>query len=222
MRRGSPSRRHRGCARRARLGVAAHGRPRRERARGELGESGVAELTTVAPARSSPFSTRVIAMTRTFRRERVRERVLLVLPVGRSPPRGAILEATVRVAEPRPPRRRLRRARLARAPGHPRGARGVELASDRPPRGSRRPRGPAARPRRARGRARYERRPPRRSSSASSSARTRGCRPTCRTTSAPRGSTTCSPCRGRTSPSSPPASSASAGCCGCHGSRASS
>ena len=71
---------------------------------GELGENGVAELTTVAPARSSPFSTRVIAMTRTFRRERVRERVLLVLPVGRSPPRGAILEATVRVAEPRPPR----------------------------------------------------------------------------------------------------------------------
>ncbi len=32
---------------------------------------------------------------------RVRERVLLVLPVGRSPPRGAILEATVRVGEPR-------------------------------------------------------------------------------------------------------------------------
>jgi len=71
---------------------------------GELGESGVAQLTTVAPARSSPYSTRVIAMTRTFRRERVRERVLLVLPVGRSPPRGSILQATVRVAEPRPPR----------------------------------------------------------------------------------------------------------------------
>jgi hypothetical protein len=28
--------------------------------------------------------------------------VLLVLPVGRSPPRGAVIDATVRVAEPRP------------------------------------------------------------------------------------------------------------------------
>ena len=68
----------------------------------ELGQTGVAELVTVAPARSSPWSTRVIAMTREFRRTPVRERVLLVLPVGRSPPRGAILEASVRVAEPRP------------------------------------------------------------------------------------------------------------------------
>jgi competence protein ComEC len=68
----------------------------------ELGESGVAELVTIAPARTSPWATRVVAMTREFRRARVRERVLLVLPVGRSPPRGAILEATVRVLEPRP------------------------------------------------------------------------------------------------------------------------
>ena len=70
----------------------------------QLGETGVAELVTVAPARSSQWSTRVIAMTREFRHVRVRERVLVVLPVGRSPPRGAILEATVRVAEPEPPR----------------------------------------------------------------------------------------------------------------------
>ena len=68
----------------------------------ELGESGVAELVTVAPARSSPWSTRVIAVTREFRHVPVRERVLLVLPVGRSPPRGAILEVSVRIAEPRP------------------------------------------------------------------------------------------------------------------------
>jgi competence protein ComEC len=67
-----------------------------------VGESGVAELVTVAPARSSPYATRVLAMARTFRREPVSERVLLVLPVGRSPPRGAVIEATVRVAEPRP------------------------------------------------------------------------------------------------------------------------
>jgi len=52
----------------------------------DMGATGVAELVTVAPARSSPWSTRVIAVTRTFRHEAVRERVLLVLPVGRSPP----------------------------------------------------------------------------------------------------------------------------------------
>jgi competence protein ComEC len=67
-----------------------------------VGESGVAELVTVAPARSSQFAIRVIAMTHAFRHESLRERVLLVLPVGRSPPRGAIVEATVRIAEPRP------------------------------------------------------------------------------------------------------------------------
>lgn len=68
----------------------------------EIGRTGVAELVTLAPARSSSFSTRVIAETRQFRGEFVRERVLLVLPLGRSPPRGAVLRATVRVAEPRP------------------------------------------------------------------------------------------------------------------------
>ena len=67
-----------------------------------VGESGVAELVTVAPARSSPYAIRVLAVARAFRRKQLSERVLLVLPVGRSPPRGAIIEATVRVAEPRP------------------------------------------------------------------------------------------------------------------------
>jgi competence protein ComEC len=68
----------------------------------ELGESGSVELVTVAPARSSPWSIRVIATTRTFRRSAVHERVLLVLPAGRSPPRrGTIVEASVRVVEPR-------------------------------------------------------------------------------------------------------------------------
>jgi competence protein ComEC len=70
---------------------------------GRLGETGVAELVTVAPARSSPWSTRVVAVASEFHRERLSERVLLVLPVGRSPPRGAVLEATVRVTEPRAP-----------------------------------------------------------------------------------------------------------------------
>jgi competence protein ComEC len=68
----------------------------------ELGEDGTARLVTVAPARSSPWSTRVIAFVEQFRARALHERVLLVLPVGRSPPRGSILEATVRVSEPRP------------------------------------------------------------------------------------------------------------------------
>jgi competence protein ComEC len=68
----------------------------------EIGESGPAELVTVAPARPSPWAIRVIALAREFRHAPVRERVLLVLPVGRSPPRGTILEASIRVTEPRP------------------------------------------------------------------------------------------------------------------------
>ncbi|HUG63838.1 MAG TPA: DNA internalization-related competence protein ComEC/Rec2 [Gaiellaceae bacterium] len=67
----------------------------------EIGEVGHAELVTVAPARTSVWATRVIAVARSFRAESLRERALLVLPAGRSPPRGALIEATVRVAEPR-------------------------------------------------------------------------------------------------------------------------
>jgi len=67
----------------------------------EVGEVGRAELTTVAPARTTEYAIRVLADVRSFRSERLRERVLVVLPLGRSPPRGALLEATVRVAEPR-------------------------------------------------------------------------------------------------------------------------
>jgi competence protein ComEC len=68
----------------------------------EVGGSGRAELVTTGPARVTPWAVRVSAETRAFRGEPLRERVLLVLPVGRSPPRGAILETVVRVAEPRP------------------------------------------------------------------------------------------------------------------------
>ena len=67
-----------------------------------VGESGQATLTTVAPARRSPWSIRVIAALTEFRHQPLHERVLLVLPVGRSPPRGAILDATVDVEDPRP------------------------------------------------------------------------------------------------------------------------
>ena len=68
---------------------------------GELGESGRAEVVVTGPARPTPWAVRVPAEVRSFRREHLRERVLLTLPVGRSPPRGAILETIVRVTEPR-------------------------------------------------------------------------------------------------------------------------
>jgi competence protein ComEC len=68
----------------------------------EIGHSGEARVITTGPARKTAWAVRVPAETRTFAGRPVRERVLLSLPVGRSPPRGAVLEADVRVAEPRP------------------------------------------------------------------------------------------------------------------------
>jgi competence protein ComEC len=68
---------------------------------GEVGESGAARLVVTGPARTTSWAVRVPSEVRLFRGRPVRERVLLVLPVGRSPPRGAILETVVRVAEPR-------------------------------------------------------------------------------------------------------------------------
>jgi competence protein ComEC len=67
----------------------------------ELGESGPARLVVTGPARTTSWAVRVPSEIRQFRGLRLRERVLLVLPVGRSPPRGAILETVVRVTEPR-------------------------------------------------------------------------------------------------------------------------
>jgi competence protein ComEC len=68
----------------------------------EVGSFGRAELVVTGPARQTPWAVRAPAEVRSFRSVRLRERVLLVLPVGRSPPRGAILETVARVAEPRP------------------------------------------------------------------------------------------------------------------------
>lgn len=67
----------------------------------EVGGSGDAELVVSGPPRRTTWAVRAAAEVRSFRERRIHERVLLVLPVGRSPPRGAILEANVRVAEPR-------------------------------------------------------------------------------------------------------------------------
>ncbi len=68
---------------------------------GKLGESASAELVVTGPARTTPWAVRVQAEVTRFGEADLRERVLLVLPVGRSPPRGAILETVARVREPR-------------------------------------------------------------------------------------------------------------------------
>ncbi len=68
----------------------------------QIGASGSTELVVTGPARQTQWSVRVPAEVRAFQGRRLRERVLLLLPVGRSPPRGAIVETVVRVAEPRP------------------------------------------------------------------------------------------------------------------------
>ena len=67
----------------------------------EIGESASAELVVTGSARTTPWAVRVQAEVTRFGKTRLRERVLLLLPVGRSPPRGAILETAVRVGEPR-------------------------------------------------------------------------------------------------------------------------
>ena len=68
----------------------------------EVGESGSAVLVVTGPARLTPWAVRVPSEVVEFRGRPIRERALVVLPVGRSPPRGAIVEAVVRVTEPRP------------------------------------------------------------------------------------------------------------------------
>ena len=67
----------------------------------EIGAQGRAELVVVGAARTTSWAVRVPAEVLAFENRRLRERVLLVLPLGRSPPRGAVLEASVRLAEPR-------------------------------------------------------------------------------------------------------------------------
>ena len=60
------------------------------------------ELTVTAPPRRSRFELRVPAEVRRFGRFRFREAVLLELPLGRSPPQGAVIETIATVRLPRP------------------------------------------------------------------------------------------------------------------------
>lgn len=66
----------------------------------EIGRVAAAEVVITGPARRGTYALRIPAQIRRFRGERLRERVLLELPLGRAPPQGAVLELVARVASP--------------------------------------------------------------------------------------------------------------------------
>jgi competence protein ComEC len=61
-------------------------------------------LAVTGPSRHSKFEVRVPAQIRRFGGIRFREAVLLELPLGRSPPQGALIETVVTVRRPKPPK----------------------------------------------------------------------------------------------------------------------
>ena len=67
----------------------------------EIGRSAPAEVVVTGPARHSEFGVRVPAQVRRFAELSLRERVLLELPRGRSPPQGAVLALRVTTVAPR-------------------------------------------------------------------------------------------------------------------------
>ena len=66
----------------------------------EIGRVALAEAVVTGPARRGTYALRIPAQIRRFRGERLRERVLLELPLGRAPPQGAVLELLARIAAP--------------------------------------------------------------------------------------------------------------------------
>jgi competence protein ComEC len=71
--------------------------------RAHVGETEPATVVVTGPARSNGFELRVPARLLRFGALAVGEQVLLELPVGRSPPQGAILALDARLKRPRPP-----------------------------------------------------------------------------------------------------------------------
>ena len=67
------------------------------------GEVGPALLEVTGATRRTPFQLRVPARVHRFRGTSLREPVLLQLPLGRSPPQGALIESVVELKEPRGP-----------------------------------------------------------------------------------------------------------------------
>ena len=70
---------------------------------GEIGHSGDVVAVVTGPARTSMFALRLPADVRRYRDRALHERVLLELPLGRSPPQGAVLALRAAVSAPRPP-----------------------------------------------------------------------------------------------------------------------
>jgi competence protein ComEC len=68
-----------------------------------VGETGPALVEVTGPARRTPFQLRVSARIKRFRGLSFRESVLLQLPLGRSPPQGALIESVVELRAPRGP-----------------------------------------------------------------------------------------------------------------------
>jgi competence protein ComEC len=73
------------------------------RLREEVGRAALARVEVTGPARRGTFAVRVPVRVRQLGDLVLDERARLDLPLGRSPPQGAILEVVVTVAEPRPP-----------------------------------------------------------------------------------------------------------------------
>jgi competence protein ComEC len=69
----------------------------------EIGRSATVTAVVAGPVRSSTFALRLPAEVRRFDERSLRERVLLELPLGRSPPQGAVLELRATVTAPRGP-----------------------------------------------------------------------------------------------------------------------
>ena len=69
----------------------------------EIGHGGDVTAVVTGPVRRTPFTLRVPAEVRRFRDRVVHERVLLELPLGRSPPQGAVLALWASVTAPRRP-----------------------------------------------------------------------------------------------------------------------
>ncbi len=69
----------------------------------EIGRSAAVTAVVTGPVRRSTFALRVPAEVRRFDERVLSERVLLELPLGRSPPQGTILELRATVAAPRGP-----------------------------------------------------------------------------------------------------------------------
>jgi len=69
----------------------------------EVGRGGATTAVVTGPVRTSRFALRVPAEVRRFAGRTVRERVLLELPLGRSPPQGTVLAFRATLATPRGP-----------------------------------------------------------------------------------------------------------------------